>query len=163
MQYLSRLEELSKLPTVAPGSEHEAAAVERFKDFFSVLSEENVKSKIDRVYAADAYLNDTLKESEGVEQIREYFIESARAVHECRVDVADWTRSDGDYYFRWIMTIRFKRFGGGRETRSIGVSHVRFDAEGRVALHQDYWDAASGLFEHIPLVGGLIRLIKRRL
>ncbi len=163
MSYLTRLEELSDTPTVAPGSAEEESAVARFRDFFSVLSEENVRAKADAVYAPDAYLNDTLKEVEGLANIREYFVESARAVQECRVEVTDWARSGDHYYFRWIMGIRFKKFRKGEETRSIGVSHIRFDTRGRIVLHQDYWDSAAGLFEHIPLVGSLIRLIKRRI
>jgi hypothetical protein len=41
------------------------------------------------------------------------------------------------------------------------MSRVRFDAGGRVVLHQDYWDSASGLFEHVPVLGGLIRAVKK--
>jgi hypothetical protein len=32
-----------------------------------------------------------------------------------------------------------------------------------VVLHQDYWDSAAGLFEHVPVVGRLIRTVKSRL
>jgi hypothetical protein len=32
-----------------------------------------------------------------------------------------------------------------------------------VTLHRDYWDAAEELYEKLPVVGGLMRLIKRRL
>lgn len=61
------------------------------------------------------------------------------------------------------MRLRFKKLRRGELTRSLGVSHMSFDAEGRVALHRDFWDSASGLLEHVPVVGGLIRTIKRRL
>jgi hypothetical protein len=61
------------------------------------------------------------------------------------------------------MMIRFKRFAGGRETWSIGMSHIRMDAHGLVVYHQDYWNAADGLFQHIPILGSAIRAIKRRL
>jgi hypothetical protein len=60
------------------------------------------------------------------------------------------------------MSLRFKRLRRGVLTRSFGMSHIRFDAEDRVALYQDFWDSAAGLFEHVPVVGGLIRTIKRR-
>ncbi len=163
MSYLERLQELDGEPTVERGSEDEEAAVARFREFFSVLSAENVRSKIDGVYAGDVWFNDTLKTVRGVDALREYFVESAEAVHECRVEMTDWARSGGSYYFRWTMMIRFKKLRGGEPTGSIGMSHIRFDSRGRVVLHQDYWDSASGLFEHVPLLGGAIRMIKRRL
>jgi hypothetical protein len=61
------------------------------------------------------------------------------------------------------MRLRFLKLAGGEEKRSIGMSHVRFDADGRVELHQDFWDSAAGLWEHVPGLGGLLKLAKRRL
>jgi hypothetical protein len=39
-------------------------------------------------------------------------------------------------------------------------NYVLFDESGKVILHQDYWDSASGFFEHIPIVGGVIKAVK---
>ena len=58
--------------------------------------------------------------------------------------------------------IRFKRFKSNQDTQTIGMSHLRFNREGLVQLHQDYWDSTAGLFEHIPLLGAAIGMIKRR-
>jgi len=30
-------------------------------------------------------------------------------------------------------------------------------------VHRDYWDAAEELYEHLPLVGSLLRWLKRRI
>jgi hypothetical protein len=80
------------------------------------------------------------------------------------VRVLSTTRTEeGEHLLRWQMVIRFKRFRRGLDTETVGMSHLRFDAQGRVVYHQDYWNAADGLYEHIPLLGSLIRMIKRRL
>ena len=63
----------------------------------------------------------------------------------------------------WTMNVRFKKFKKGETVRSIGMSHIRFNSAGQVVLHQDYWDSGGSLFEHIPVVGWLIRRIKARL
>ncbi|RTL18973.1 MAG: nuclear transport factor 2 family protein [Burkholderiales bacterium] len=44
-----------------------------------------------------------------------------------------------------------------------GASHLSFDAAGLVAEHRDYWDAAEELYEKLPVLGALMRLLKRRL
>jgi steroid delta-isomerase len=44
-----------------------------------------------------------------------------------------------------------------------GASHLRFDGGGLVATHRDYWDAAEELYEKLPVLGALMRLLKRRL
>ena len=67
-----------------------------------------------------------------------------------------------DYYFRWEMNLQFKKLRKGVLNRSQGMSHIRFDAEGRVVLHQDFWDSATGLFDHVPVVGRLIRAVRSR-
>jgi hypothetical protein len=46
---------------------------------------------------------------------------------------------------------------------TIGMTHLRFDSEGKVVLHQDFWDSTRGIFEHVPVMGAGIRLVKKRL
>jgi hypothetical protein len=165
MAYRETLERTApqRVPTVLKGSPEEKAAIERFADFISRLSEENIRAKARKVYSPDAYLNDTLKESIGIDRIEAYFIETARAAEEITAKVEDVAESGGNYYFRWTMDVRFKKFKKGETVRSIGMSHIRFNSAGQVVLHQDYWDSGSNLFEHIPVVGWLIRRIKARL
>jgi hypothetical protein len=161
--YLETLKAIQSNGTgVDPGSREEANGLKRFTNLFSELSPERIRERVRDVYADDVYFNDTLKEIRGIDALEGYLVESAEAVESCTVDVEDVASHDGNYYVRWIMDIRFKRFAQGKTTRSIGVSHLRFDARGKIVLHQDYWDAASGLFEHVPLIGYGIRKIKAR-
>lgn len=153
----------ARIETLQPGSAEEQAAIARFKDLYSVLSEQNVRDRVRDVYAQDAYFNDSLKTVQGIEAIEAYLIQSAQAAERVTVEFNDVAVSEGNYYFRWIMNIQFKNLNQGRTTPSIGMSHVRFNQNGKVILHQDYWDSASGLFEYIPVVGWLIRTIKARL
>ena len=161
--YRQTLEEIENNgPGVVPDSVEEANGLKRFTDLFSDLSGERIRERIRDVYADNVYFNDTLKEIRGIVALEGYLVESAEAVESCRVEVEDVASSGGNYYVRWVMEIRFKRFAKGETTRSIGISHLRFDEHGKIVLHQDYWDAASGLFEHIPIVGSAIRTIKAR-
>jgi hypothetical protein len=40
---------------------------------------------------------------------------------------------------------------------------LEFNAQGLVALHRDYWDAAEELYEQLPLLGTVLRGVKKRL
>ena len=44
-----------------------------------------------------------------------------------------------------------------------GLTEVRFDEADLIIAHIDYWDAAGQLYEKLPLLGGLLRAIRRRL
>jgi limonene-1,2-epoxide hydrolase len=153
----------ARIQTVEKGSAKEKAAIDRFIGLYSGLSEKNVRARVRQVYAEDAYFNDNLKTVQGIDAIEDYLIQSAQAAEKVTVQFQDVAESEGNYYFRWMMTITFKNLNQGQPTPSIGMSHVRFNQNGKVILHQDYWDSASGLFEHIPVVGWLIRTIKGRL
>ena len=39
---------------------------------------------------------------------------------------------------------------------------MKFAADGRINFHRDYWDAAEELYEKLPLVGSLMRWLKRQ-
>jgi hypothetical protein len=43
-----------------------------------------------------------------------------------------------------------------------GATHQRFGADGLIVEHRDYWDVAEELYEKLPLLGTLMRWLKRR-
>jgi hypothetical protein len=152
-----------KSKTVTNGSVDEKAAIERFKDFYAVFTPENVLAGVRDVYAKDAYLTDALKELNDIEDIEAYMLRLLKSVESCTFEFLDVAVSGGEYYFRWVSEAKPKTIKKGRTMRLYGMSHIRFDETGKVVFHVDYWDSAGGIFEHIPVLGGLIKLIKRRI
>jgi hypothetical protein len=165
LEYLKELAQQQKSgPAFALGSEEEKAALARFAKFFADFSPAKIDILLAQTYAPNAWFNDTLKTIHGLDAMRTYLRHSAEAVENCSVEVKEHLHNDrGDYYVRWVMIIRFKRFKKGQDTKTIGMSHLRFDREGKVCFHQDYWDSTAGIFEHVPLLGWMIRKIKARL
>lgn len=148
--------------TAASSGGNEQAA-ERFKAFMSSLSVETVEQQADDIYAQDAYLNDNLKEVRGRDEIRSYLKKSAEGVESIRVTFNDTMSSGINWYFRWTMAVRFKSLRDGATVVTSGMTHVRFNDAGLVVLHRDFWDSATGLYEHVPGLGLAIRFVKRRL
>lgn len=62
----------------------------------------------------------------------------------------------------WRLRARLPRLGGAAWAVA-GCSEIHLDRDGRVCAHLDYWDAASGLYERLPLLGRLLRYLRRRL
>ncbi len=151
-------------PNVPPGSEAERVAIARFKGFLGNWSPDTIRQQSALVYAPEAFLNDTLKTLRGSDAIRDYFLATAENAESITVQFDDVTRgADGFYYFRWVMDVRMKKIAKGETIRTLGITLVRFDEQGRVLIHQDYWDSAAGLWEHVPLLGRGIRSIRARL
>jgi hypothetical protein len=145
------------------GSAAEKEAVSRFENFLGHLDEQTAREDTTRVYAPDAYLNDTLKTIHGSPAIRDYFIKTAQGLDSMTVVFDDVAVSGHNYYFRWTMDTRMKHLAKGRNVRTIGVTLVRFDPRGRVLLHQDFWDSAQGVWDHVPVLGNVIRWIQSKI
>jgi steroid delta-isomerase len=126
--------------------------------WFESLTPQSV-NRVDDYYVPDAYFKDPFNEVRGVEPIRRIFAHMFDQVGDPRFSVTGrWTGEDG-VVLAWDFAFRF----GGRARVVRGLSHLRFAPDGRIAWHRDYWDAAGELYESVPVLGALMRLLRRRL
>jgi hypothetical protein len=51
-------------------------------------------------------------------------------------------RSGTDYFAHWTMELESKAARGER-IRTIGISHIRFNADGKIIFQQDSWDSCA--------------------
>ena len=146
------------------GSAAESAAIERFEQFNNDFSAANITNHTRMVYAPGVYFRDPFKVIHGEPEFENYLVKSSTAVAQFSMDWEDVAVSGHDYYFRWVMSLKLKRDGKDAPPGlTTGISHVRFNRDGLVVFHQDYFDGAAFLYEKIPILGGEIRLIKKRL
>jgi hypothetical protein len=144
-------------------SAREQAALSRLKAYFAEMTGASVRDHTQTVYAPTAYLNDNLVFVEGAPNIEGYFLHSTGDTDTVSVEFLDVAKSGPDYFIRWRMTIKNQRLKKGQPLMSYGMTHFRFDDQGRVLMHKDFWDAATGLYEHLPVVGGMLRFVRGRL
>lgn len=134
-------------------------AVGRFAALYGNLSEENVAANVRNVYAPDAWFNDTLATEVGIEAIEKYLLKTARGAEKVEATINDVAVSGSDVYARWTMEIRTRSLAGGKPIVTEGLSQLRFDGQGRIVLHQDFWNPAAGIYQHLPLLGPAIRYV----
>jgi limonene-1,2-epoxide hydrolase len=160
--YFKALDETDpvNIGTLEEGTDEENEAISRFTAFYAVFSADVIKKGVRNLYAENAYFRDVYKTVQGRDSIEAYFLKSAETIHECTFDIQDIAVHEGNYYFRWIMHLTTKRWKDQPIT-AVGMSHVRFDKEGMVIFHQDYWDS-SIIYEKVPIMGSVIRWIKRQ-
>mgnify|MGYP001815092707 CR=1 FL=1 len=144
-----------------PGSPAEKLALKRFNDFYEEYSAEAISSGIRELYADDAWFGDPFHIVEGIDDIEHYFLVMAEPVESCTFRVDSMQRSGIDYFARWTMVLDSKAVKG-EPIETIGISHVRFNAEGKIIFQQDYWDT-SAMFDRLPVVGYWTRLVKGRI
>ena len=147
-----------------PGGPGEKAALERFKSFLQGIGDQKyVRDNTLKVYAADAFLDDTLVVHHGAAEIEAYFVKTSETMTSYQVTIDDVARSGNNYYVRWTMVFSAPALSGGKPVHSIGVSQIRLNREGRVAFHQDFWDSGKNFYGHLPVVGGAVGYVRKRL
>jgi steroid delta-isomerase len=110
-------------------------------------------------YAANAWFKDPFNEVSGLEAIRRVFAHMFETLREPRFRVTERIADENGAVLVWEF-----RFGAGRRQYLVrGASHLRFDARGKVTYHRDYWDTAEELYARVPLLGALMRGLRRRL
>lgn len=139
---------------------HADARVARVVAMFESITPADV-SRLAEFYAPDARFKDPFNEVQGVPAIARVFAHMFVALDAPRFVVRDIVVDGEQCFLTWDFLFRFKRFSRDEQVVR-GGSHLRFDAQGRVALHRDYWDAAEELYEKLPVVGSLMRWLKRR-
>jgi hypothetical protein len=136
------------------------AAVGRLRHYFEEVTRASVEGMTRQVYAEDAYMCDTLHIAQGAGEIEAYFLKTADRVDSMTVTIIDYSTSGREVFTRWTMTIDAPELSGGQPVTTYGISHFRFDGDGKVILHQDFWDASAGFYEHLPVLGWIIPRIR---
>ena len=117
------------------------ARVVRVVQLFEQLSPADLP-RMSAFYTANARFKDPFNEVEGVPAITRVFEHMYRVLETPRFVVLDVV-AEGDQFVR-------------------GATHLRFAADGRTAVHRDFWDAAEERYEKLPLAGTLMRWLKHR-
>lgn len=139
----------------------EKDALQRFTDFYVEYSYEAIEQGVRDLYAENAWFGDPFHIVEGIDDLEHYFLVMAEPVESCTFSIDSIQKSGIDYYARWTMELESKA-AKGELIKTIGISHVRFNAEGKVIFQQDYWDS-SAMLDRLPIVGYWTRLVKGRI
>lgn len=150
--------QLSSLPAT---SEHEVE--ETFGKIYANFKQGATEDNIRAVYAEKLYFNDTFKIIEDLDELVSYMSESASQVNSTKVEILDVMRSKDDYFIRWSMKMDLRVKGKDIYSHSIGMTQLRFNEAGKVVFHQDFWDSSEAFFEHLPLMGRLVKKVKSML
>ena len=134
--------------------------VARIVGLFESLTPADV-ARLAQFYALDVWFKDPFNDVRGVPAVQRVFAHMFEALDEPRFVVRDVIVQGDQCFLTWDFLFRLRRFERALQTVR-GGSHLRFDAQGRVQVHRDYWDAAEELYEKLPVIGALMRWLKRR-
>jgi hypothetical protein len=119
-------------------------------------------SEIPRWYTPNARFKDPFNDVRGVPAISRIFEHMFHSLHDPRFVVTRQIVDGAHAFLVWEFHFRFKRFDTVTEQVVHGGSHLTLTPEGLISEHRDYWDAAEELYEKLPVLGGLMRWLRKR-
>ena len=136
--------------------------LDRLAAYFESISEATLP-QLRHYYTPDAYFKDPFNEVRDVVLIEHIFAEMYVSLHDPRFVIHSKIEQDDQAFLTWDFRFRIKKYKPDTTQIIRGSSHLQFDSHHRVRYHRDYWDAAEELYEKLPIVGGLMRFLKRRM
>lgn len=128
--------------------------------FYETMTPESL-ARLPEFVTSDIHFVDPFNDVTGVERMR-------RILEKMFADLAQphfaVTHSawDGDVCFlRWDFEARGR--AEGDKWIIAGMSEIRFAPDGRVSSHIDHWDSGRQFYEKLPVLGALLRFVRRRM
>lgn len=134
--------------------------LQSFIHVYSELGTDNLRSLIE-IYHPDVQFIDPMHQLNGRDELLAYFDKLYTQILSCRFVIEHVIECDNEAAVYWTMTFCHAQLNKKAPITIQGHSHLKASEE-QVIYHRDYLDVGAMLYEHIPLVGKLIRSIKHR-
>ena len=134
-----------------------AARLAAYGRFFETISRETLP-QIAAHATPDLHFRDPFNDVRGIDAVVR-LLDMMYRHGTPRFEVLDQALGREAGYLLW----RFASDTGPGAFVITGMSEVHFAPDGRICEHIDHWDAAGQFYERIPILGWLIRRVRRRL
>lgn len=131
------------------------------EEFFNRLSADTMDC-LDEFYHPRIVFEDPVGRHQGLASLRAYYAHLYREVQSIRFDFPLMVEEGDTVIARWRMFLSAKGIKRGQMIEVDGYSEVRFQ-DGLVIYHRDSFDMGAFLYEHLPLLGWVLRWLKKSL
>jgi hypothetical protein len=114
----------------------------------------------EQLYSAGVVFEDPLHRAEGVGALRAHFERLNSNLQLGQFEFGPTHFDDAEAVLSWTMRLQLRR-GPRHPVVVSGLTQLRFDQ--RITHQRDHFDAGALVYEHLPVLGWLIRQVKRRL
>jgi steroid Delta-isomerase len=119
------------------------------------------------LYAPDAHFVDPYNDVQGRERIRAVFAHMFATAHQPRFRVLSTTTQGSTTFIVWDFSFGQPKPGRLEPAWKVhGCSRLTWVGDAATATvsdHRDYWDPATEIYQHLPVLGVFFRWLRRRL
>ncbi len=134
--------------------------LQRFQAFYQAL--ESLDShQLAELYDDAVFFQDPAHRLQGLDALKRYFEQLLGGVEQLSFTIHRCDEDEGHAWLQWTMRMVHPRLARGSAVVVDGASYLEFGD--KITSHRDYFDLGAMLYEQLPVMGRIIRAIKRRL
>lgn len=134
--------------------------VEQFKNAFRHFSSPTLL-QLPSIYHDDIEFADPVHKVRGLAELQRYFAGTLKNLVLCKFEYDAETVAADSACISWHMHFQHPALRRGAPLSLRGISRICFDD--KIRYHEDFYDLGAMLYENVPVLGGVTRLLKRRL
>lgn len=134
------------------------ACIQGFITYFEEIKPESINDLND-IYAESIIFKDPIHEISGLDSLKSYFERLNSNLQSGKFEFSSVDMTEKKCHLQWRMVLQLKKPRKKIQVR--GISVLTYDE--KVILQEDYFDMGELAYEHIPLMGGIIRSIKKKM
>ena len=115
---------------------------------------------LDEFYDENINFEDPIGSIKGSKKIKAYYQNMYKNVTSIKFDFSEFIEKENTVVGIWKMTVVATGLNGGEPVVVQGNSIIRFSPEGKAIYHRDYFDMGEMIYEHVPVVGFILKKIK---
>lgn len=132
--------------------------IDNFKSVYGKLDASNI-DLVDTIYDDNITFIDPFHEICGLSKLIDYFSALYKNLESCEFEFGEVYSKTSSALIVWNMTFRHRSLS--KDIIEVpGSTQIRFDE--KIYFHRDYFDAGKMIYENVPVVGSVIKYIKRQ-
>ncbi len=141
--------------------------IERFCKIYTDICQIS-PDDLDSIYANDVVFIDPITTHRGIGEVKHYFSNLLEQAESCKFDIADVfncstgnpTHTQVSHVVNWTMHLTLK--GNKKHITLDGTTQLNV-VNDSIVYHKDYYDLGEMVYEHVPILGFVIKKIKGKL
>ncbi len=136
---------------------------QRIESIFNGLNKDTMHL-VGEFYDANVEFQDPVGKIKGAEGIRKYYENMYKNVSAINFVFTKEVIDQDTHVVFWTMHLIAKGLNSGKPVSVDGNSHITFGGnDGKAIYHRDYFDMGEFIYEHIPVLGFVVKKVKSQL
>ena len=136
--------------------------IDKFSSFYSDLASMEI-SELKNIYSSDVTFIDPIAQHKGLIAVENYFAKLLHNAKYCNFTIHNKeSTQSGNYLVTWTMVFTSAKMQGGKPIKVDGLTQLEI-SDNKITYHRDYYDLGQMIYENIPLLGRIVKRIKRGL